>query len=45
MALLDNSGEVKSAAGPVFATAIIAGTMACKKLHDLIPFCRPLGLH
>ena len=44
MALLDSSGEMRSAKGPVFATAIIAGTMACKKTHDLIPFCHPLGL-
>ena len=44
MALLDSQGEMKSAKGPVFATAIIAGTMACKKTHELIPFCHPLGL-
>jgi cyclic pyranopterin phosphate synthase len=30
--------------GPVFATAIIAGTMAAKRTHELIPFCHPLGL-
>jgi len=30
--------------GPVFATAIIAGTMAAKRTQDLIPFCHPLGL-
>ena len=30
--------------GPVFQTAIIAGVMAAKKTHDLIPFCHPLGL-
>ena len=30
--------------GPVFATAIIAGVMAAKKTHELIPFCHPLGL-
>ncbi|MEO1320731.1 MAG: cyclic pyranopterin monophosphate synthase MoaC, partial [Pseudomonadota bacterium] len=29
---------------PVFATAIIAGVMAAKKTHELIPFCHPLGL-
>jgi cyclic pyranopterin phosphate synthase len=28
----------------VFQTAIIAGTMAAKKTHELIPFCHPLGL-
>ena len=30
--------------GPVFQTAIIAGTMAAKRTHDLIPFCHPLGI-
>jgi len=25
--------------GPVFQTAIIAGTMAAKRTHDIIPFC------
>lgn len=30
--------------GPVFQTAIIAGTMAAKKAADLIPLCHPLGL-
>lgn len=30
--------------GPVFQTAIIAGTMAAKKTHELIPFCHPLGI-
>lgn len=45
MKLVSNSGgEMQSAKGPVFATAIIAGTMAAKKTHDLIPFCHPLGV-
>ncbi len=30
--------------GPVFDTAIVAGTMAAKRTHELIPFCHPLGL-
>ena len=30
--------------GPVFHTAIVAGVMAAKKTHELIPFCHPLGL-
>ena len=30
--------------GPVFQTAIIAGVMAAKRTHELIPFCHPLGL-
>lgn len=37
-------GEIDSRKGPVFATAIIAGVMAAKKTHELIPFCHPLGL-
>lgn len=34
-----NSGK-----GPVFHTAIVAGTMAAKRTHELIPFCHPLGI-
>jgi cyclic pyranopterin phosphate synthase len=30
--------------GPVFDTAIIAGVMAAKKTHEIIPFCHPLAL-
>ena len=37
-------GELQSPKGPVFQTAIVAGTMAAKKTHELIPFCHPLGL-
>ena len=37
-------GEIATKKGPVFATAIIAGVMAAKKTHELIPFCHPLGL-
>lgn len=36
--------EIRSRKGPVFATAIIAGVMAAKKTHELIPFCHPLSL-
>jgi cyclic pyranopterin phosphate synthase len=36
--------EIQSPKGPVFQTAIIAGTMAAKRTHELIPFCHPLGL-
>ena len=36
--------EIISKKGPVFSTAIIAGVMAAKKTHELIPFCHPLGL-
>jgi cyclic pyranopterin phosphate synthase len=37
-------GDIATAKGPVFQTAIIAGTMAAKKTHDLIPFCHPIGM-
>ncbi len=30
--------------GPVFDTAIVAGVMAAKKTHEIIPFCHPLAL-
>jgi cyclic pyranopterin monophosphate synthase len=30
--------------GPVFDTAIVAGVMAAKKTHELIPFCHPLHI-
>jgi cyclic pyranopterin phosphate synthase len=36
--------DLRSAKGPVVDTAIIAGTMAVKRTHELIPFCHPLGL-
>ena len=39
---LVSGGDVMSAKGPVFQTAIIAGTMAAKRTSDLIPFCHPL---
>ena len=35
---------LRSAKGPVFDTAIVAGVMGAKRTHDLIPFCHPLGL-
>lgn len=38
--LQDN--ELQGPKGPVFQTAIIAGTMAVKRTSDLIPFCHPL---
>jgi cyclic pyranopterin phosphate synthase len=37
-------GDIHTAKGPVFATAIVAGVMAAKKTHELIPFCHPVGL-
>ena len=43
VAALDGD-EIATKKGPVFATAIIAGVMAAKKTHELIPFCHALGL-
>lgn len=37
-------GDIRTKKGPVFHTAIIAGTMGAKKTAELIPFCHPLGL-
>ncbi len=37
-------GDITTPKGPVFQTAIIAGTMAAKRTHELIPFCHPIGL-
>jgi len=36
--------ELITKKGPVFQTAIIAGVMAAKQTHELIPFCHPLSL-
>lgn len=36
--------QFSTSKGPVFHTAIIAGTMAAKRTHELIPFCHPLGI-
>jgi len=37
-----NEKEITLKKGPVFQTAIIAGTMAVKKTHELIPFCHQI---
>ena len=34
----------RTSKGPVFDTAIVAGVMAAKKTHEIIPFCHPLAL-
>jgi len=38
-------GDLQTKKGPVIDTAIIAGTMAVKKTHNLIPFCHPLNIN
>ena len=42
-AQLHKSG-LKSAKGGVVETAIVAGTLAVKRTHELIPFCHPLPI-
>jgi cyclic pyranopterin monophosphate synthase len=42
-AALRESG-MRSSKGPIFDTAIVAGVMAAKRTHELIPFCHPLGI-
>ena len=37
-------GDISTKKGPVFQTAIIAGTMGVKKTSELIPFCHPLPI-
>jgi cyclic pyranopterin phosphate synthase len=36
--------ELRTKKGPVFDTAIVAGVMAAKRTHELIPFCHPIAL-
>ena len=35
---------LRSAKGGIVETAVIAGTMAVKRTHELIPFCQPLPI-
>jgi len=37
-------GGMRSKKGPIIDTAIIAGTLAAKRTHELIPFCHPLAI-
>jgi len=43
LALFQNN-DIQTKKGPVFHTAIIAGTMGAKQTSQLIPFCHPLPL-
>jgi cyclic pyranopterin phosphate synthase len=38
------AADMRSAKGPVIATAIVAGTLAAKRTFELIPFCHPLAI-
>ncbi len=37
-------GGLRTKKGPVVDTAIVAGTLAAKRTHELIPFCHALAL-
>jgi cyclic pyranopterin phosphate synthase len=39
-----HANGLKSAKGGIVDSAIIAGTMAVKRTHELIPFCHPLPI-
>ncbi len=43
-AIVQSGEALRTKKGPVFDTAIIAGVMAAKRTHELIPFCHPLPL-
>jgi cyclic pyranopterin phosphate synthase len=38
------TANMRAKKGPIIDTAIIAGTMAAKRTHELIPFCHPLAI-
>jgi len=38
------ASSLRSAKGGIVETAIIAGTLAVKRTHELIPFCHPLPI-
>jgi cyclic pyranopterin monophosphate synthase len=44
VALTLREGGMRAKKGPIIDTAIIAGTLAAKRTHELIPFCHPLAI-
>ncbi len=44
VALQLQANGLRSAKGGIVETAVIAGTMAVKRTHELIPFCHPLPI-
>lgn len=38
------AADMRAKKGPIIDTAIIAGTLAVKRTHELIPFCHPLAI-
>ena len=41
---LASGDDIQSRKGSVFHTATLAGIMAAKKNHELIPLCHPIGI-
>lgn len=41
---VEAGGVLRTKKGPVFDTAVVAGVMAAKKTHELVPFCHPIAL-
>ena len=39
-----HASGLRSAKGGIVETAVIAGTLAVKRTHELIPFCHPLPI-
>ncbi len=39
-----SAGELTGPKGPVFQTAVLAGTLAAKETSRLIPYCHPLAV-
>ena len=44
VALELRASGLRSAKGAIVETAIVAGTLAVKRTHELIPFCHPLPI-
>jgi cyclic pyranopterin phosphate synthase len=44
LAALLRDGDIATKKGPIFQTAIIAGTSGAKRTSELIPLCHPLPL-
>lgn len=44
VAALLRQADLRGAKGGIVETAVVAGTMAAKRTHELIPFCHPLPI-
>ena len=38
------AADMRARKGPIIDAAIVAGTLAVKRTHELIPFCHPLAI-